>query len=226
MGFNKFGVFVSGLALSMPSFAAVTIIAPEEIVLVAVNDQEVNTGLFRKAANNYQVDAGSVSLSMRYKQYFKHLDGEHDIVKSGIVTLQAENLVDGQRYSLKPINVPRDYEAAQKYAEQPTIALYDQKNQLVVQQTGANSEDKPWFSGRMFDFTSAKRTSGQQPAAVYASQTIPITSTSVSSTVPSTTTQAGVVVPQVNQADQQLIQIWQGASKAERQRFMSWLANQ
>ena len=50
MGF-KYGIAALGLVcgslLSGSVFAAVTISAPEEIVLLAVNDQEVNTGLFR-----------------------------------------------------------------------------------------------------------------------------------------------------------------------------------
>jgi hypothetical protein len=33
-------------------------------------------------------------------------------------------------------------------------------------------------------------------------------------------------VSDANSADRQLIQIWQNASKAERQKFMTWLAEQ
>ena len=225
MAFNKFGIVAISLMVSAPVFAAVTITAPEEIVLLAINDQEVNSGLFRTAKNDYQVDAGQVSFSVRYQQYFKHLDGEHDIVKSGVVTIEAPNLLDGQSYTLKPINVPKDYDAAKKYAEQPTIALYDQQQKLIVEQTGANNEPKAWFGGRIFDFTRSNKAAGNQPAAVYASGSTAVQASAAQPTVATAAVDGQHAMP-VGSADQQLIQMWQRASKAERQRFMTWLANQ
>lgn len=225
MAFNKFGIVAISLMVSAPVFAAVTITAPEEIVLLAINDQEVNSGLFRTAKNDYQVDAGQVSFSVRYQQYFKHLDGEHDIVKSGVVTIEAPNLLDGQSYTLKPINVPKDYDAAKKYAEQPTIALYDQQQKLIVEQTGANNEPKAWFGGRIFDFTRSNKAAGNQPAAVYASGSTAVQASAAQPTVATAAVDGQNAMP-AGSADQQLIQMWQRASKAERQRFMTWLANQ
>ncbi len=235
MSFKKISILALGSMLSASLFAAVNISAPEEIVLLAVNDQEVNAGLFRTANNNYKVDAGQVSLSVRYQQFFKHLDGEHDIAKSGVVTITAPNLIDGQSYQLKPINVPNNYDDAKKYAEQPTIAIYDQNNQLVVQQTGANSQAKSWLSGgvlgRVFDYS--KSSSASQPAPVYAAShsttsALPAVSNTTTSTTSPSVAQSGLPAATTQQAsaDQQLIRIWQGASKAERQRFMSWLAEQ
>lgn len=225
MAFNKFGIVAISLMVSAPVFAAVTITTPEEIVLLAINDQEVNSGLFRTAKNDYQVDAGQVSFSVRYQQYFKHLDGEHDIVKSGVVTIEAPNLLDGQSYTLKPINVPKDYDAAKKYAEQPTIALYDQQQKLIVEQTGANNEPKAWFGGRIFDFTRSNKAVGNQPAAVYASGSTAVQASAAQPTVATAAVDGQHAMP-AGSADQQLIQMWQRASKAERQRFMTWLANQ
>lgn len=235
MSFKKFSILAVGSMLSASLFAAVNITAPEEIVLLAVNDQEVNAGLLRTAKNNYKVDAGQVSLSVRYQQFFKHLDGEHDIAKSGVVTITAPNLIDGQTYQLKPINVPNNYDDAKKYAEQPTIALYDHNNQLVVQQTGANRQAKSWLGGgvlgRVFDYT--KPSSANQPAPVYTSATTTTKSSAVTTAAPvtgtttvTTTSASAAATAQHPTADQQLIRIWQGASKAERQRFMSWLAEQ
>lgn len=209
-----------GLVIGNSALAAVTITAPEEIVVLAVNDQEVNTGIFRTKKNEYKVDAGNASISVRYQQYFEHLNSEHDILKSGVVTIKAPNLQDGQSYKLSLVDAPQSFEAAKKYAEQPTVALYDAHNQLIVQQTGANNEAKPWLSGglfgRVFDLTTTKKQEGNQPAPVYIkSQTaMPLSTTSTAVSVNSTT------------ADQQMIQIWQNASKVERQRFMSWLAEQ
>lgn len=219
----KYGLITLGLMMSSSVFSAVTISAPEEIVILAVNDQEVNAGLLRTKKNDFKIDAGNTSISMRYQQYFEHLSGEHDILKSGVVTIQAPNLQDGQSYKLALVNAPTNFDDAKKYAEQPTIALYDKNNQLVVQQTGANNEAKPWLTGglfgRTFDLTQKKNTN--QPAPVYASSTTVAQSSNVASTIT-----VAPVSNSVNSADQQLIQLWQKASKAERQKFMSWVATQ
>jgi len=140
-----------------------------------------------------------------------------------VVTVTAPDLKDGQTYKIALVNPPQRFEDAKKYAEQPTIAIYDNKNRLVVQQTGVNTEAKPWLGsglfGKVIDLTSSKKAPVNQPAAVYATTT----SQSPATTSVAKTTQT---VTDVNSADRQLIQIWQNASKAERQKFMTWLAEQ
>lgn len=223
---SKFTLAALSLCLSSSVFAAATITAPEEIVILAVNDQEVNSGLLRKKENDYKVDAGEISISVRYQEFFQHLDGEHDIVKSGIVTLKTPPLKDGATYQLDLVNAPSNFEDAKKYAEQPTIGLYNANHQLLVQQTGANTEAKPWFNkglfGKAYDLTQTKSAPANQPAPVYATQTV-VAKESVA--VPTT-----VINPQASNAvksnDQQLVELWQKSSKTERQKFMAWLAGQ
>ena len=218
----KFKLSLAALGLMMSShlFAAVSMMSPEEIVVLAINDQEVKTGLIRAQKNEFKVDPGNVTFTLRYQQYFEHLNGEHDILKSGVISIQAPDLKDGQQYRLALVNPPKDFDSAKQYAAQPTVAVYDAANKLIVQQTGANNEAKPWLSssmfGRVFDFSSENKADKNQPAAVYATASVPATQTTVTQTALTT----------VNGADQQLIQIWQKASKAERQKFMSWLADQ
>ncbi|MFJ1520372.1 DUF2057 family protein [Acinetobacter sp. ABJ_C1_1] len=218
----RLSVAAIGLLLSGSVFSAVTITAPEEIVILAVNGQEVNSGLFRSSKNNYKVDAGTTNLSVRYQEYFEHLNGEHDIVKSGVVTIQTPTLKDGQTYKLAMVGAPKEFEQAKKYAEQPTVAVYNSNNELVVQQTGANNEAKPWFAtgllGKVTDFTT--KSSKQQPDAVYAAAKP--TTAQVAAPIAVTVPSAGVT--QTN--DQRLVEIWQKSSKAERQKFMAWLAEQ
>jgi len=184
-------------------FSAVTVTVPEEIKIVAVNDQEVNSGLLR-SNQTYSLDAGINAISVRYNEFFQHSDNSHDILKSGVVTVKTPSLKDGETYRLALIQAPKDFDAAQKYKDQPIIGLYDAKNQLLVQQTGAKDAAKPWFGNRVLtkklDMTTQVATPVHQPAAVY--------------------TQSA------DQNDQQLIQLWQKASKAERQKFMTWLAEQ
>lgn len=199
---------------SVTTFSAVIITAPEEIKILAVNDQEVNTGLFRAKNNQYKVDAGKNSLSVRYNQYFEHLNGEHDIVKSGVITLTTPLLKDGESYALNLVNAPTNYETAKKYAEQPVIALFDQNKKILVQQTGANTQQKPWLSQRLFgkvtDLTQKKSIPLNQPAPVYSQ-------TSVTESVEDRS---------ISTTDQQLIQLWKKSSKIERQKFMNWLGEQ
>lgn len=184
-------------------FSAVTVTVPEEIKIVAVNDQEVNSGLLR-SNQTYSLDAGINAISVRYNEFFQHSDNSHDILKSGVVTVKTPSLKDGETYRLALIQAPKDFDAAQKYKDQPIIGLYDAKNQLLVQQTGAKDAAKPWFGNRVLtkkvDLTTQAATEVNQPAAIY--------------------TQSA------EQNDQQLIQLWQKASKAERQKFMTWLAEQ
>lgn len=199
---------------SVTTFSAVIITAPEEIKILAVNDQEVNTGLFRAKNNQYKVDAGKNNLSVRYNQYFEHLNGEHDIVKSGVITLTTPLLKDGESYALNLVNAPTNYETAKKYAEQPVIALFDQNKKILVQQTGANTQQKPWLSqslfGKVTDLTQKKSIPLNQPAPVYSQ-------TSVTESVEDRS---------ISTTDQQLIQLWKKSSKIERQKFMNWLGEQ
>ncbi|ENX13617.1 hypothetical protein F894_01831 [Acinetobacter sp. CIP 51.11] len=188
---------------STPVFSAVTVTVPEEIKIVAVNDQEVSSGLLR-SNQTYSLDAGVNAISVRYNEFFQHSDNSHDILKSGVVTVKTPSLKDGETYRLALIQAPKDFDAAQKYKDQPIIGLYDAKNQLLVQQTGAKDAAKPWFGNRVLtkkvDMTTQAATPVNQPAAVY--------------------------IQSADQNDQQLIQLWQKASKAERQKFMTWLAEQ
>ncbi len=217
-------VAAAALMLSSAGFAAVTLTVPEEIKIVAVNDQEVTGGLFR-STEKYKLDAGENLLTVRYSEFFQHADNSHDILKSGVAAIRTPALIDGQEYRLGLVNAPKDFDAAQKYKDQPIFGLYDRSNQLLVQQAGAKKEQKSIFSngvlGNAVDFTKKEAVPENQPAPVYA-QSVAVKPTNVVSPVAASKN----VTINENGADQQLIQLWQKASKAERQKFMSWLAEQ
>ena len=57
-----------------------------------------------------------------------------------------------------------------------------------------------------------------QPAPVYAASTTNVAPVAVTATT--------AVSGNIKTTDQQLVDLWQKASKAERQKFMAWLAGQ
>ena len=216
----KLGVAAIALMACSSAFSAVTISVPEEIKLLTVNDQEIRSGLF-SSAQQVKVNAGENVINLRYQQYFEHHNGAHDILKSGVITLKTPILQDGENYRLALVNPPKDFDAAKEFKDQPSIGLYNQKNQLLVQQTGAKASSTGWLIGSLRNKTvdvTQNSTTVNQPAAVYTAAAV----------LPSekTTSVTLHTQKQTQGKEQKLIQLWQQASKAERQKFMSWLAEQ
>ena len=216
----KLGVAAIALMACSSAFSAVTISVPEEIKLLTVNDQEIRSGLF-SSAQQVKVNAGENVINLRYQQYFEHHNGAHDILKSGVITLKTPILQDGENYRLALVNPPKDFDAAKEFKDQPSVGLYNQKNQLLVQQTGAKVSSTGWLIGSLRNKTvdtTQHSATVNQPAAVYTAAAV----------LPSekTTSVTLHTQKQTQGKEQQLIQLWQQASKAERQKFMSWLAEQ
>ena len=148
----KLGVASIALMACSSAFSAVTIAVPEEIKLLAVNDQEIRSGLF-SSAQQVKVNAGENVINLRYQQYFEHHNGAHDILKSGVITLKTPILQDGENYRLALVNPPKDFDAAKEFKDQPSVGLYNQKNQLLVQQTGAKANSTGWLGGSWLNKT-------------------------------------------------------------------------
>lgn len=225
-------VKVSGLALvaslSQNLYAASTITAPDEIVIVGINDQAIKSSLLKKS-KEYKVNSGTLSLSVRYQAYFEDNLNRHDIVKSDVLRLDVPQIQDNQRYVLKLINAPKDHDDAKKYAEQPMIALFDQNNQQVVQELKMSNQPRNSILGGLFsdsvDLTQAAPTNN---SSVAIRQTAKTQSSTGAQPVNAQTAikQASTQLANVQSVDQHMIQLWQNASKAERQKFMTWLAEQ
>lgn len=216
----KLGIASIALMACSSAFSAVIIAVPEEIKLLAVNDQEVRSGLF-SSAQQVKVNAGENVMNLRYQQYFEHHNGAHDILKSGVITLKTPILQDGENYRLALVNPPKDFDAAKEFKDQPSVGLYNQKNQLLVQQTGAKASSTGWLGGSWLNKTldtTQNSAAINQPAAVYTAAAVLPSEETTSATLPT--------AKQTQGKEQQLIQLWQQASKVERQKFMSWLAEQ
>ena len=209
----KFAAASLAIFMSSAVFSAVTLTVPDEIKVLAVNDKEVFGNLLR-SKDQFKVDAGVNTLQVRYQGYYQHADNSHDVLKSGVVSLQTPALQDGVSYKLALIDAPKDFDQAERYKDQPIIGLYDQNNKLIVQQAGAKNQ-KSWLANAFsdssaVDLSTAKAVPAEQPAPVYYVQA-----------------ESGAKRVDIKSAqDQQLIQAWQNATKVERQKFMSWLAEQ
>lgn len=216
---------VAGLCLSLSicgsAWAATTLTTPEEVVLLSVNNQEVKSGLF-KSKKQYQIPAGRNNLNIRYSQYFELPLKHHEIVKSGVISLETPDLKDNQTYKLIVVNLPKEVDEAKEFVKNPQFAVVDQNNQVVgksVINDIAQNSILGESLGRIFD-------QDDRPTKVInlnngtsnSSATNQTTNTSVQAVTSKTVISSG--------ADQKLIDVWKQASKAERQKFMSWLAEQ
>lgn len=205
-------LLMTGAALSA-AHAEVTLLTPEEIAVLALDDQEVNAGLLRGKTTTYKLDAGAHNITVRYEQFFQQYDGNHDILKSAGITVPA-TLQDGQTYTLKLVNPPKNFDVAKEYVKQPTIAVVDAAGNVVAQQQGVDSTPKSWLGSglfdRVFDLRQDTKPAGK-PAAV--------TPVVAASAVPATVAAAGGNVAQLKQ-------LWSSATAQERQQFAAWLAEQ
>lgn len=203
-------LLMTGTALSV-AHAEVTLLTPEEIAVLALDDQEVNAGLLRGKTTTYKLDAGQHNITVRYEQFFQQYDGNHDILKSGGVTVPV-TLQDGQTYTLKLVNPPKNFDLAKEYVKQPIIAVVDAAGNVVAQQQGVDSTPKSWLGsglfGRVFDLRQDTKPAGKPAAAPVAAAAVPTT----------------VAVAGGNVA--QLKQLWSSATAQERQQFAAWLAEQ
>lgn len=214
-------ICMSGL-FSTNVWSASTLHSPENIVVLSINQHAVKSG-FLKNAKEYQIESGPAELTVRYQQYFDHGNSQHDILKSDDILIQIPKLQDQQRYRLGLVQAPEDFDAAKKYIEQPVIALYDQNHQQVAIQQRNMQRSKSLLSGLLGQL----QTDVYAPATVNQStskQSVPSPTASNLSVIHSPLTNADNNKMQVSK-DQQMIELWQKASKPERQKFISWLSD-
>lgn len=215
----KFG-FAILLAASAAAHADVTLLTPEEIPVLALDDQEISLNFLRGRETAYKLDPGQHNVSVRYEQLFEHTNGDHDILKSGVVTIPA-NFENGKTYKLKLVNPPKNFEIAQTYVTKPTIAVVDDAGRIIAQQTGVDNTAKPWLAGGLFGRVFDLRNSDSQQIAknleaqkkAQAANAVPVIAAPVN--IVSTQGSAATL--------DQLKQLWQQATPAERQQFASWI---
>lgn len=211
---------VLGVACSVSIFAEVLVQAPEQLIVVAINEQEIRGGILGGRESNFKLDAGQHQISVKYQEFFEENYINHDIVRSNIVTLATGALVDGQTYQLVLINPPKNHDEAKAFAQQPVIGLKDAQGNLVAKQEGANTKAKPWFGANLFNGSDAVDLRENKPVAQPAPVQVVPTTVAAKAEAPI----ASLAAAQTK--DQQLIQLWKNATAQERQKFTAWLAEQ
>lgn len=211
-----------GFMLSHPVWAVSTIQSPENMVVLSMNQQAVKNG-FLKNKKQYQLESGPAELSVRYQQYFDHGNTQHDILKSDEIVIQIPHLQDQQQYRLALVQAPQDFEAAKKYVEHPVIALYDQNHQQIEIQQRNTQRSRSILSGWLGQ---EQKTTYNSPKATSYPSTQPVSKTAKSSQRLETSTVKSYQNGHAQLSnDQLMMQLWQKASKVERQKFMSWLVD-
>jgi uncharacterized protein len=199
--------------------AAITIKTQQEIKVAEINGQTVAKNLFGQDSSQYQLNQGVNELEVSYSQYFDAEDGigAHDIVRSAPVKIKTPILQDHETYTLALIDTPKTNEQAKVFAKQPIFALYNRNNELLMTQYGSNDGHQGIVNTLLDNKQSNKQNfhpTNKQPEAIYTA----IANVPKDNSNPKNKN---------NRSDvNQLISIWEQASKADRQKFMIWLAEQ
>lgn len=224
---------VTGLLMivwsSQNVMAASTITVPEEIVVVSINDQAIKSS-FLKNTKEYKVNPGPTLLNVRYQDYFEYGLTQHDIVKSNLVQIQVPQLEDNQRYVLKLVNPPKNHDEAKVFSQQPNIELINQNNQKVPQHLSTAVQSKSSLFGGLFgqsqDLTQSASVVQFKQSENRSQQNVTNELSRSNPKAVENTKATDSIKNNGYTNDQKLIDLWQGASKLERQKFMSWLAEQ
>lgn len=205
------------VAMATSAQAAVTLVTPEEIPVLALDQQEVNGSFFRSSKTSYKLDPGTHEIAVRYEQLFNLTNGDHDVLKSAVVSVRA-NLEDNKTYRLSLVNPPKNYDVAKDYVKQPIIAVLDEQGKVIAQQQGLDNAPKPMLGSSFFNRVMDFRNKPERQKDLTTSQTDNNSQAVTSSVKVSTVSTTGA-----NDNLEQLKQLWQNASKQEREQFMQFI---
>lgn len=198
-----------GLALFSSSvWSAVNIIASDDVRVIAIDTQNIKTGLLGTQQNEYKIDPGEHQLHVRYEQFFNHQhSGEHEIVKSDVLVIKTPTLLDGEQYYLALPNQLNNIDDAKAFAKNPTIFLKNQQGEMIAKQSTIQTQQSVLTDGlfsRSYDLIKKK---------------------------PTTITKSPAIIPTKQKSKdtakgQKLIDLWNNSKLSEREAFLIWLYQQ
>lgn len=190
--------------------AEVVLNVDENIIVTAINGQEVKNGLFTEPKRTFKLDAGKHVITAKYHRLYDLPGGNHDVLRSSNISLPAE-LSDNQHYNLVMIGQPELYSQAKEYAKKPTLAI-TLNDKPIASQQAMDSDNKSIFSG--LGKALGNVFSGGSTAVQSNQQTIQALNTSSSSNTSPTISHDTL---------DQFMQLWLKATPEEREKIRQWV---
>lgn len=138
------GVGILGLHLALAQgqsvWADAQLRVPEGVELMAVDEQEYDSGLFAPKLKIVTLTPGAHQIIARFNQLYDLNADEHDVLKSSPVILNLE-AQDQQVYTLTALDVPRDYVKAKRYAKAPLLEIRDKTGTVIVSKQGVPGQE-------------------------------------------------------------------------------------
>ncbi len=208
---------LSGLA--MPAFAQVTLNVGDNVVVTAINGQEIKNGLLTEPKRTFHLEAGKHVISAKYNRLFELRGDNHDVLRSSNISIPVE-LTDNQSYDLVMAGQPDDYSRAKDYVKQPTLAVMQNGRTLATQQA-TDGTGTGIFSGLgnalggVFGGSSKALESNQQAISALDGK--------AGNTIPAIATTSTTVTTMSTDTLDQFMQLWLKATPAEREKMRSWI---
>lgn len=218
------GALISSVVVPMSAQAAVTLLVEDNIKVTAINGQDIKQSAFQPLTKQFTLQPGKHVITAKYDRLYELRRDEHDYLRSGNISVAAD-LQDNQTYTLVMPGQPEDYQAAKKYAQNPTLAVQQGNNIIASQKNVVNS------SGGLFGglskavggiFGSGDAQMANQQAIASLEQTGSVNGSAAIPAIQSSTTQ---VVTQSNSTStlDQFMQLWLKATPQERAKIRQWI---
>lgn len=207
---QKLAIASLAIVITSPTVAEVTLNVDENVVVTAINGQEVKNSLFSNPQRTFQLQSGRHVITAKYHRLYELQGDNHNVLRSVNISVPVE-LADNQTYQLVMVGQPEAYEQAKEYVKKPTLAVM-QGQQILASQRANASHNQGIFSGLgsalggMFGGSKAVVTN-QQAISALENKTDNMQSMNVSN---------------VSTLDQ-FMQLWLKATPAEREKIRQWV---
>lgn len=233
----RFGlVLASMMAASVSGFAQVTLNVGDNVVVTAINGQEIKNSMFRDPTRTFTLEPGKHVITAKYQRLYELRGDEHDILRSNNISIPVE-LQDNRAYTLIMANQPDSYIRAKDYIKKPTLALVDSNSQTVASQQAQGGSDGGIFSGLgsalggMFGGNSKAVESNQQTINALDGKSsggipalAPSNTTTTTPTTPNTVAASNTNTNNTNMDTlDQFMNLWLKATPAEREKIRQWV---
>lgn len=214
-----------GMALlattSLSALAQVSLNVGDNVVVTAINGQEIKNGLFTEPKRHFTLDAGKHVITAKYTHLFELNGDNHDVLRSSNISLPVE-LADNQTYELVMAGQPDNYSQAKDYVKHPVLAVTQNGRTLATQQA-VDSDGTGIFSGLgnalggIFGGGNKAVQANQQTIASLDGKSA--SSNSIPAIAPSTATSMSASADTLDQ----FMQLWLKATPAERDKMRQWM---